>query len=71
MAYDELTDTYTCANGRTLKPIEVKIRESQTGYRKEVTLYECENCQDCPLRSKCTKAKEGNHKRIEVSKKML
>ena len=24
MAYDELTDTYTCANGRTLKPIEVK-----------------------------------------------
>lgn len=71
MAYDEHTDTYTCANGRTLKPIEVKIRESQTGYRKEVTLYECETCQDCPLRSKCTKAKEGNHKRIEVSKKIL
>ena len=42
MAYDELNDTYTCANGRTLKPIEVKIRESQTGYRKEVTIYECE-----------------------------
>ena len=38
MAYDELNDTYTCANGRTLKPIEVKIRESQTGYRKEVTI---------------------------------
>jgi len=71
MAYDELTDTYTCANGRTLKPIEVKSRESRTGYRKEVTIYECETCQDCPLRSKCTKAKEGNHKRIEVSKKML
>ena len=71
MAYDELTDTYTCANGRVLKPIEVKSRESRTGYRKEVTIYECETCQDCPLRSKCTKAKEGNHKRIEVSKKML
>ena len=71
MAYDELNDTYTCANGRTLKPIEVKIRESQTGYRKEVTIYECETCQDCPLRLKCTKAKEGNSKRLEVSKKML
>ena len=35
MTYDELNDTYTCANGRTLKPIEVKIRESQTGYRKK------------------------------------
>ena len=71
MAYDELNDTYTCANGRTLKPIEVKIRESQTGYRKEVTIYECETCQDCPLRLKCTKAKEGNSRRLEVSKKML
>ena len=71
MAYDELNDTYTCANGRTLKPIEVKIRESQTGYRKEVTIYECETCQECPLRLKCTKAKEGNSKRLEVSKKML
>ena len=27
--------------------------------------------QECPLRSTCTKAKEGNHKRIEVSKQML
>ena len=71
MAYAELTDTYTCANGRVLKPIEVKRRESQTGYQKEVTIYECETCQDCPLRSKCTKAKEGNHKRLEVSKQML
>ena len=27
MAYDELTDTYTCANGRTLKPMEVKAEK--------------------------------------------
>ncbi len=38
MAYDELIDPYTCANGRVLKPIEVKMRESRTGYRKEVTI---------------------------------
>ena len=33
--YDKLTDLYTCANGRMLEPIEVKLRESQTGYRKK------------------------------------
>ena len=64
-----MNSTYTCANGRTLKPIEVKIQKSD-GYRKEVTIYECETCQECPLRLKCTKAKEGNSKRLEVSKKL-
>ena len=39
MEYDEIIDTYACANRRMLNPIEIKIRESQTGYRKEVTLY--------------------------------
>ena len=28
-------------------------------------IYECENCNDCPIKSKCTKAK-GN-KRIQIS----
>ena len=35
MAYDELNDTYTCANERTLKPVEVRSQQSQTGYRKK------------------------------------
>ena len=32
LTYDELTDTYTCTNRSGLKPIEVKMRESQTSY---------------------------------------
>lgn len=31
----------------------------------------CEDCANYPLRSKCTQAKEGRDKRIEVSKKMI
>ena len=28
-------------------------------------IYECENCNDCPIKSKCTKAK--SNKRIQIS----
>lgn len=71
MTYDEEIDTYTCANEKLLKPIETKIRKSKSGYEREVTIYEGEDCNDCPLRAKCTRAKLGNNKRLEVSKKMI
>lgn len=35
----------------------------------KVTIYECENCTDCPYKDKCTKAK-GN-KRLHVSKDFI
>lgn len=71
MIYDETTDTYTCANGKKLSVKEIIIRKTTTNYLREVTVYESEDCKDCPLRSACTKAKEENNKKIEVSKKML
>ena len=46
------------------------MRESRTGYRKEVTIMKVKLAR-VSLSSTCTKAKEGNHKRIEVSKQML
>ncbi|MFP3489725.1 transposase, partial [Staphylococcus sp. SIMBA_130] len=32
-------------------------------------VYECENCSDCPLRSLCTKAKEGNNRKVYYNEK--
>lgn len=32
-------------------------------------IYECENCTGCPFRSSCTKAKEGNHRKLMVNEK--
>lgn len=49
---------------RQLKPVVNKT--SATGYRSEVTLYECEDCSSCPYKLKCTKA-QGNRK-MQVSK---
>jgi transposase len=66
MFYNGETDEYTCYNGKQLKPVGTFNRKSATGYISEVTVYECESCEGCPHKEKCTKAK-GN-RRMEVSK---
>lgn len=71
MIYNQEADEYICANGKKLILVDTKIRPTKTNYEREVSIYECEDCSDCPLRSKCTKAQEGKNKRIEASKKMI
>lgn len=69
MTYDEANDEYTCHNGKKLKVTGVMKRKSVTGYESEVTMYECEECNNCKYKNKCTKAK-GNRK-MQVSKKFI
>lgn len=66
MTYHEDKDEYTCHYGKQLKPAGITHKKSSTGYKSEITVYECENCSGCPYKSKCTKA-EGNRK-MQVSK---
>ncbi len=69
MDYDELNDCYICYNRKVLKPIGEKKRTSKSGYTSILTVYECESCQGCEYKSKCTKAK-GN-RQLHVSKKFI
>ena len=69
MSYNPDKDEYTCHNGKQLKPIGITHRTSATGYRSEITMYECENCEDCQHKAKCTKAKEN--RKLQVSKKFI
>ena len=69
MTYEEEPDTYICHAGKRLKPIYIKNQTSKSGYKSEVTVYECENCSGCPQKEKCTKAK-GN-KRLYLSKNFI
>ena len=68
MAYDEETDTYTCAMGKTL----YLYRESKDKYSKHdvtVSHYRCEDCTDCPRRGECSKAKDADKpKELRVRK---
>lgn len=69
MFYDVQKDEYTCHNGKQLKPIGTCHKTSASGYRSEITLYECEDCRECPYKQKCTKA-QGNRK-MKVSKTFI
>ncbi|MBZ9632823.1 IS1182 family transposase [Clostridium sp. FP1] len=69
MNYDEVNDEYTCHNNKKLKVLYNTIRKSKSGYKASVTVYECEDCDSCQYKPKCTKAK-GN-KRLSVSKKFI
>lgn len=69
MAYDEQKDEYTCHNGKCLKKTGIAHRTSATGYCSEITVYEGEDCSNCPSKSKCTKA-QGN-RRMQVSKTFI
>jgi len=69
MPYDAEKDEYTCQNGKKFKVIGVSKRKSKSGFESEITHYECENCEDCPHKSSCTRAK-GNRK-MQISKEFL
>ncbi|HWK21490.1 MAG TPA: IS1182 family transposase [Ureibacillus sp.] len=57
--YDEQTDTYRCPNNRKVEFKRYSKRTDKYGFTRDFKIYECEDCSDCPLKSKCTKA-EGN-----------
>ncbi|MPM51869.1 IS1182 family transposase ISClbu1 [bioreactor metagenome] len=69
MAYDAEKDEYTCQNGKKLKEVYTGKRVSKSGFESEITYYECENCEGCPHKKNCTRAK-GNRK-MQLSKTFL
>ena len=67
--YNEETDTYTCPNQKKLFFKYRSVRTDKYGFKREFKIYECENCTGCPFRSLCTKAKEGNNRKLMVNEK--
>ena len=63
--YNEQEDFYVCPSGQQMKNTGTGVRISVNGHQSEVTYYEAQRCEGCPLRGRCHKA-EGN-RRIEVN----
>ena len=75
MPYDAQKDEYTCAQGKKLTAVSTATRKSETGYKQEITIYECADCKGCPVKEKCIRQKktdktplEDRVKRLNVSK---
>jgi transposase len=69
MPYDAELDEYTCQAGQKIRARYVGIQKTKSGYEREVTYYECDDCSQCPYKKKCTRSK-GNRK-LQVSKKFI
>lgn len=64
--YNQQQDLYICPMGQPMKKVGERKRKTITGYLQVNSLYRAQNCQSCPLRGTCFKAKgnrtiERNH----------
>jgi transposase len=67
-AYDAQDDTFTCPNNRKLKFDHEEKKTTQTGYEKDIRVYLCESCEDCPFAADCKK-KEHGQRSVQLSRK--
>jgi transposase len=65
--YDSEGDYFTCPNDQKLSFLYESQRHDKDGFGRSYRVYECEDCSSCPFRTQCTKAKEGNNRRISVN----
>ena len=67
-AYDAQNDTFTCPNNRKLKFDHEEKKKTKTGYEKDIRIYLCENCEDCPFAADCKKQEYGQRS-VQMSPK--
>jgi len=68
MAYDEKSDTYTCANGKKLFFVKMKHAGGQDGSQAATKVYACRRgCKSCPVRKECMKKSRLPYKRLETN----
>ena len=63
--YNAHDDYFVCPMGQHMEKTGTTERKTDNGYISKISVYEAKNCQDCPLRCLCHKAKEN--RRIEVN----
>ena len=71
MAYYEPGDYYLCHIGRILPHVETRTEKTKDGTTRELSVYRCEDCRDCPCRSACCKARDAEkQKEIVICREM-
>lgn len=76
MQYDQAQDRYYCKNEKPLFHAGDKTERTSSGYRRTVSIYECQECKDCSYKNECIrksgskKPLEERNKRLYVSKEM-
>ncbi|MDO5444072.1 MAG: transposase [Eubacteriales bacterium] len=70
MAYNAETDSYTCAEGRTLV-MQYESMDKHSNNKVVISHYRCEGCAGCSRRAQCCSAKDPDApKEIRVKKQL-
>jgi len=67
--YNNELDCYYCPMGQKMNFIGIKAEKTKTGYERELTRYQAQNCAGCPMRGACHKS--ANNRIIEVSHRLI
>ena len=64
--YNQEEDCYVCPMGQKMHKTHQSKRTTEAGYQQSLSHYQAKNCESCPLRGQCFKAKgnrsiERNH----------
>jgi transposase len=62
-------DEYVCPQGKSLKYVFTRSYTSHNGYRSSRRVYECANCEECPVKAECTRSKYN--RRIYIGVELL
>lgn len=65
--YEEKEDLFICPNRRPVSFKRHSVRKDTYGFKRDIKVYECEDCQGCPLRSQCTKAKSNRDRQVHLN----
>jgi hypothetical protein len=55
--YNKEKDHYICPMGQQMKNIGILTKKTTTGFTQTINRYQAVNCEGCPLRGVCHKAK--------------
>jgi len=66
--YDSELNEYICPNGKRLKYKYSKNPKTANGYETKTEIYACEECQECPFKSQCTKSQ--SNRSIQVNHRL-
>jgi len=59
--YNPEDNCFNCPNNRKMIHLDTVKRKTSTGFEQMLDRYQCQNCEECPLRPECYK---GNRNRI-------
>ena len=57
--YNKEKDCYYCPMGQAMDNIGTTTKTTSTGFKQKITIYQASNCEGCPLRGVCHKAKDN------------